>query len=124
MRNVYNNEFVRKGLCYVKCQPNSWDDVNIFKYCLKNICCINSILNHRVKNSLLIIDRATIHFLKDLNLLFKSFDSHFLLISPGLTRYLQPPDMAINKPVKHTMKNLDCQFRIQTEKQLSPTDEK
>lgn len=87
-KKLQNNEYVKKGLCYIKCQPNSWADNNIFIYWLTNIWFNNGILNHKVKNTLLILDRATTHFCKDLNDFFKKYESHFLLIPPGLTSYL------------------------------------
>lgn len=74
-KKLQNNEFVKKGLCFVKCQPNSWADNNLFIYWLNNIWFNNSILNPRIKNTLLIIDRATTHFCNDLNSLFKKYES-------------------------------------------------
>ena len=90
----------------MKCQRNAWADNNIFNYWLNNIWFNNGILNHNIKNTLLILDRATTHFSSDLNERFKKYESHFVLIPPGLTRYLQPFDMAVNKPFKDAMKKL------------------
>ena len=55
------------------------------------------------KNStkkILIMDRATTHYDKNLSKLFKDNNSSFILIPPGLTRYIQPLDVSINGPLK------------------------
>ena len=31
-KKLHNNDFVKKGFCFVKCQPNSWADNNLFIY--------------------------------------------------------------------------------------------
>ena len=122
-KKLQNNEYLKKCFCFVKCQPNSWADNNLFIYWLNNIWFNNSILNRRIKNTLLIIDRATTHFCNYLNSLFKKYDSHYLLIPRRLTRYLQPLDVAINKSFKQAMKKSDCEFRINYENKICPNDD-
>ena len=92
-KKLQNNKYVINGKCYVKCQRKAWADNNIFNYWLNNIWFNNGILNHNIKNTLLILDRATTHFSSDLNERFKKYESHFVLIPPELTRYLQPLDV-------------------------------
>ena len=65
----------------------------------------NVFFRHKLdqKNStkkILIIDRATTHYDKNLSKLFKDNNSSFILIPPGLTRYIQPLDVSINDPLK------------------------
>ena len=84
----------------------------MFNYWLANIWFNNSILIHRIKNILLIMDRATTHFSKDLNSIFKTFNSLFLHITLGLTRYLQPLDVVINKPFKDLILKKICRFNF------------
>ena len=108
---------------YVKFQHNAWADNNIFNYWLNNIWFNNAILNHKIKNTLLIIDRTTTHFSNDLNERFKKYSSHYVLIPPGLTRYLQPLDVAINKPFKDAMKKSDSNFRLKSMNQKIPDEE-
>ena len=122
-KKLQNNKYVINGKCYVKCQRNAWADNNIFNYWLNNIWFNNGILNHNIKNTLLILDRATTHFSSDLNERFKKYESHFVLIPPGLTRYLQPLDVAVNKPFKDAMKNSDCKFRLKTNNNKLPDEE-
>lgn len=43
---------------------------------------------------------------------FKANNSTYLLIPPGLTRYIQPLDVVVNKPIKNKMYNWDTNFRI------------
>lgn len=46
-----------------------------------------------------------------------------MLIPPGLTRYLHPLDVAINKPFKDAMKTSDYQFRLRTNNNKLPDEE-
>ena len=80
-------------------------------------------MNHKIKNTLLIIDIATTHFSNELNERFKKYSSHYVLIPPRLTRYLQPLDFAINKPFKDAMKKSDANFRLKSMNQKIPDEE-
>lgn len=50
------------------------------------------------------MDRATTHFSERIKDLFAENKSKYVLIPPGATRYLQPLDIAINKPFKDNMR--------------------
>ena len=80
-----NNKYIINGKCYMKCQRNTWADNNIFNYWLNNTWFNNGILNHNIKNTFLILDKATAYFFSDLNEKFKKYESHFVLIPPGVT---------------------------------------
>ena len=81
------------------------------------------ILNHKIKNTLIIMDKATTHFCKDLNYILKKYYSYFILIPPGLTRNLQPFDVVINKPFKHAMKKSDWEFRLKYDNKIHLSDD-
>ena len=68
------------------------------------------------------MDRATTHFNKDFSIIFEKYKSHYILIPPGLTRYLQPLDVAVNKSFKNSMKSSDCEFRLKNNNNTCPSD--
>lgn len=78
---------------------NAWCDHEIFLYWLNNIWFISSIYKS-IKNSILVLDRETTHFDNDLTNVFNKREASYVLIPPGLTSYLQPLDIGINKEIK------------------------
>ena len=88
---------------FVKTQENSWVDKDIFKFWLHNIWFKYNKL-HSKKKSLLILDRATSHYYENISDDFKRNDGNYVLIPPGLTRFLQPLDISINFPFKNALK--------------------
>ena len=44
--------------------------------------------------------------------LFNKYNTKYVLISPGLTRFLQPLDVGINKDIKIYMRNADTNICI------------
>ena len=89
----------KKEKIFVACQENSWADKEIFFYWLEEIFFNNKINSNETKK-ILIMDRATTHYDENLKNWFKKFKSYFILIPPGLTRYIQPLDVSINGPLK------------------------
>lgn len=63
-------------------------------------------------NTLLIMDRAATHFSERIKDLFVENKSNYVLIPPGATRYLQPLDVSINKPLKDNMRKMYAEFVI------------
>lgn len=114
------NPNVKAQKIHVLCQENSWADSDIFNYWITNI-----FFNNRyVKNSfekILILDRATTHYDPKLIDIFKQHKSYFLLIPPGLTRFIQPLDVGINGPFKKAMHHWDLDFRIKNLNNKKPT---
>ena len=92
-----------------------WLEEIFFKYIM-----INKIKTNRKK--ILILDRATTHFEENLVNKFKANNSTYLLIPPGLTRYIQPLDVVVNKPIKTKMYNWDTNFRINNLNMKKPNE--
>ena len=95
----------------------------IFDFWLKNILfpygrCIK---NNSVK--LLIMDRASTHFIPSLTPILEKENWKYCLIPPGLTRFAQPLDISINFPMKQYLINYDILFRINTLNNTEPTEE-
>ena len=105
----------------MRCQANAWTDHDIFIYWLNQIRFSPS-LYKSIKNSLLILDRATTHFDANLREEFNKRESTYVLIPPGLTTYLQPLDVGVNKEIKQFMKQADTHFRIKN-KNIRPPNE-
>ena len=100
---------------------NAWCDHEIFLYWLNNIWFISSIYKS-IKNSILILDRATTHFDNDLTNVFNKREASYVLIPPGLTSYLQPLDVGINKEIKNYMRRKDTEFRIKNNNLKAPNE--
>ena len=97
------------------CQDKSWADSDIFLYWIENIFFNNTHVNNSLKK-ILILDRAASHYDENLIDVFKKNNSFFILIPPGLTRFIQPLDISINGPFKRAMHHWDIDFRIQNKK--------
>lgn len=57
-------------------------------------------IKKNTKNTLLIMDRTRSLFSDDFSETFKIENSKYILIPPGMTSFLQPLDVCINKPFK------------------------
>ena len=67
---------------------------------LNNVFFRHKLEQENSAKKILIMDRATTHYDKNLSKLFKDNNSSFILIPPGITRYIQPLDVSINGPLK------------------------
>ena len=93
----------------------------IFDFWLKNILfpygrCIK---NNSVK--LLIMDRASTHFIPSLTPILEKENWKYCLIPTGLTIFAQPLEISINFPMKQYLINYDILFRINTLNNTKPT---
>ena len=114
------NKYVQLKKIYVLCQNNSWADSDVFLFWINNIFFNNTHINNSLKK-ILIMDRATSHYDETLVDIFKKYNSYFILIPPGLTRFIQPLDVSINGPFKKAMHHWDIDFRIQNKNEKKPT---
>ena len=118
-KKLQKNSNLLNGLILVKCQENA--DNSIFQYWLNNIWFYNS-TKKSICKSLLILDRATTHFNNDMGTLFNKYNAKYVLIPPGLTRFLQPLGVGINKDIKIYMRNADTNIPIRNGNKSSPTE--
>ena len=54
---------------------------------------------------MLVLNDASMHKIKEVKEQIESWNTHISLIPGGLTRYLQPLDISINKPFKSKMRS-------------------
>ena len=64
------------------------------------------------KNCLLILDKPPSHFNSKIIELFNTNQQEYIYIPAGLTPYLQPLDIGINKPFKNRIKDYYLNFQI------------
>ena len=102
-KTLHNNEYVKKGLAFVYSQDNAWVYNQLFLNYLEDIW-FNEKTNSNLFNRILIIDRATTHFNENNNKIFSKYKNKYCLIPAGCTYFLQPLDVAINKPLKDCIK--------------------
>ena len=109
-KELQKNLYVKNNSILVKYQESSWVNSNIFKFWLINIWFkYKNAQNHRC---LLILNRATSHYIDNLDSIMKKNNSAYILIPPGLTKLFQPLDISINFPFKHYLKEQYCSFNI------------
>ena len=84
------------------CQDNAWADREIFIKWL-NYAFFNNKYVSNMLDKILVIDRATTHYDNKLESLLKEKNASYVLIPPGLTKYIQPLDVSINAPFKKYM---------------------
>lgn len=102
-KNIQTNANIVKGDIYITTQKNSWVTAKLFcdwyeKVFLKNEKKIG-------KKCLLIFDKASSHINEEILEKLKKNDTHYVFIPGGLTRYLQPLDIGVNKILKNAIKN-------------------
>ncbi len=110
-------ELCKKKKIFIKCQPNSWCDKEIFIFWVKNI--FQYYEKFVVKKiCLLIMDLAPSH--KDVAVLdyMKSNDIHYIFLPPGTTRYLQPLDVGVNKLFKEKLKEKYLIYQLQNKQAI------
>ena len=79
--------YVKNNSIFVKCQESSWVNSNIFKFWLINIWFkYTNAQNHRC---LLILDRATSHYIESLNSVMKKNKSAYILIPSWTEKIFQ-----------------------------------
>lgn len=69
-------------------------------------------IKKNTKNTLLIMDRTRSLFSDDFSENFKIENSKYILIPPGMTSFLQPLDVCINKPFKDELLKSYTDFEI------------
>jgi len=110
-KDLQTNENVLKKNMYVYSQGSSWVDAEIFSKWYKYI-----FLPYEAKigkKCLLIMDKAPSHTDSYIIKKLKKHDTHFVFIPGGLTRYLQPLDIGINKVFKSAIKDEYIHFTIE-----------
>ena len=122
IKKLKENEYVKKKKIFVECQENSWADNNIFMIWLNNVFFRHKLEQENSAKKILIMDRATTHYDKNLSKLFKDNNSSFILIPPGLTRYIQPLDVSINGPLEKKLIHWDTDFRIDSMNKKKPNE--
>ena len=98
-----NLDCVKNGKIAVYFQSNAWCDEGIFKKWIKDVY-IKYEEEQIKKKCILIMDRAPSHIYRCRYLEKKN--KNYVFIPGGLTRYLQPLDIGINKQFKDHLKNL------------------
>ena len=69
------------------------------------------------------MDRARSHFSNEISDIFEKNNSKFILIPPGMTRFVQPLDVCINKPFKDAMRKAYTEYEIKKGMQNKPSHE-
>ena len=101
----YNQlECVRKKKLFIFCQNHAWCDDTIFKYWFEKIF-LNYEKNIAKKKCFLLIDKAPSHKSENSLQLMKNNKTYYKFIFEGMTKYLQPNDIGLNKVFKDRIKN-------------------
>jgi len=103
LETKYSNlEVVKNKKIVIYFQNNAWCDEYIFKRWVKDVYFPYTEEQNK-KKCILIMDRSPSHIYRSKYLDKKS--EHYVFIPGGLTRYLQPLDIGVNKQFKAQLKN-------------------
>ena len=69
------------------------------------------------------MDRATTHYEENLVERFQKYNADFILIPPGLTRYVQPLDVCVNAPFKKKLQHWNIDFAIDNKNEKKPKED-
>ena len=73
---------------------------------------MNNKIIPNIQRKILVLDRATTYYDTNLSEKFKKYNASYLLIPPGLTRFIQSLDVSINAPFKKLLHHWDSNYRI------------
>ena len=106
---------VKKGLCYIECNSNAWATEDIIEKWLKQIWFKYLESPHFLSDGMgyLILDKATSHFTENIIAKYTNDYKFMTFIPSGLTRYLQPLDVVVNKPFKEAIKKLYVEYCLE-----------
>ena len=102
-KELQGNRNIALSKCYAYTQEYSWVDSHIFNNWYKNIYLKYEKLIG--KKCLLILDKSPSHIDDRLIDKFEKNGTNYVFIPGGLTRYLQPLDIGVNKVFKECLKN-------------------
>ena len=106
---------VTNGKCFINCNDNAWCTekiMNNWYYLVWDNYLKNGPFFNNDNEGYLILDSAPSHITKNIIYLLKINNREVTFIPPGLTRFLQPLDVAINKPFKQALKEKYNNFCI------------
>lgn len=101
--------------CFIECNMNAWATEEIFHNWFKNIWFKYLDSNNLFIDGMgyLILDKATSHVTNNIISNYSNDFKFMSFIPAGLTRYLQPLDVVINKLFKEGIKKLYVEYCLQ-----------
>lgn len=117
---------VKSGKCFIECNSNAWATEEIIDRWFTKIWLKYLKSDDLFYDNLgyLILDKATSHVTDNIIAKYKNDNNFLTFIPSGLTRYLQPLDVVINKPFKEALKKLYVEYCIENEAENSPVSRK
>ena len=110
-RRLHKNSLVKEKKIFSYCQPKAWNNMKIMKKWIDEVWRKYS---HFVlkKDMMLVMDDALMHKIDIVKDKIKECKTKISMIPGGLTRYLQPLDVSINKPFKDELKKRYTRYCI------------
>ena len=105
-KELSNNINVKKNNCFICVNENAWATDNIIKVWFYHIWLkyLKNPENLCDNLGYLILDKATSHITQNILDTFKSNNQFLSFIPAGLTRFIQPLDVVVNKPYKDSLR--------------------
>ena len=105
-KNISKNNLVITKKCYVCVNDNAWSTDSIIKHWFYNVWLrYIKIEENLCENAgYLILDKASSHLTNNVLEMFKNNNQFISFIPAGLTRFIQPLDVVINKPFKDALR--------------------
>ena len=111
--SLLNDKYVVSKKCFISCNINAWSTEDIIKKWYKNIwdayLCYGNLINEE-NQGFLILDQASSHVTENVIKELSGVNREIAFIPTGLTRFLQPLDVSINKPFKQALREKYVKF--------------
>ena len=97
-KRIQKHPLVKSEQIFAYCQKKAWNNETIMKKWIIDVWRKYTYFDLK-KNTMLVLDDASMHKIKEVKEQIESWNTHISLIPGGLTRYLQPLDISIKKTI-------------------------
>ena len=113
-KRIQKHSLVKDRKIFAYCQPKAWNNEYIMRVWISEVWRKYCYFKLQ-KDTMLVMDDASMHKLENVRQKIKDCHTEVSMIPAGLTRYLQPLDVSINKPFKDELRKKYTKYCIDQE---------